>query len=633
MDNTLRIKCAVLAVILMVTACGNAGKTNSDSGDEQGLELTGHYQLQQDKAAVQEALGGWWTASMVGVEERMEWYDNAKFGCFIHWGVYSAPAGIWNGRAIGGYSEHLMRKARIPLDEYKNLVRSFNPVEFDADEWMKTVSDAGMKYFVITAKHHDGFAMFPSDAYPYDIRMTAFGRDPMRELRDAARKYGIRFGFYYSHAFDWEHPSAPGNDWDYDNPGGDKLLGGAQWWNGDRASFLPQAEKYVAEKSIPQIKELITNYEPDILWFDTPGKLPFYLNLNILKAIREMPGGDRIVINGRLARNGSDNFGDYKNSGDRAAFFSPVEGKWESIPTTNESYGYSATDTLRKPASHFIRLLATAVSRGGNILMNVGPMGNGKWDERDVAVVRKVGDWLRVYGESIYGASPSGLPLQPWGVTTLKHDTLYVHVYDCSADGEIVLGGLESKIRDAWTVGAPDQDVAFKREGPSDWRLTVPSSCWNESNTVLALKVSDKMKINPIRLLSADRETLAAFDADLNGSGLRYGDGKVNRNYVHGWTKDSQYLSWTFRLNHPGDYKCFIEYNTEQTDDSGMMCLEAGDNTHSFSYTGMTERMGSQTSYICELHLPEGTNTVSLKGVSHTGHSYMRPIALRLEKQ
>ena len=152
----------------------------------------------------------------------------ARFGCFIHWGVYSGPGGEWNGKPFKGYAEHLMRIEKIPLAEYKTkVVAPFNPAKFNADEWVKLIKDAGMGYLIITAKHHDGFAMWPSKVSRYNIRdATKFTRDPMRELADACRRNGIRFGFYYSHAFDWEDPDAPGNDWDYDNPGGDRKLHG-----------------------------------------------------------------------------------------------------------------------------------------------------------------------------------------------------------------------------------------------------------------------------------------------------------------------------------------------------------------------------------------------------------------------
>jgi len=171
---------------------------SQNKGDEQGMAILEKWQLPQDKEAVAEAYATWWTKSQENHVQRMEWFADAKFGCFIHWGVYSVPAGVWKGVKVGGYTEHLMRKAQIPLVNYiRELVLPFNPVDFNADEWMRTIRDAGMKYVVITAKHHDGFAMYFSDAYPYDMSLTRYNKDPMAELREAARKYGIKFGFYY----------------------------------------------------------------------------------------------------------------------------------------------------------------------------------------------------------------------------------------------------------------------------------------------------------------------------------------------------------------------------------------------------------------------------------------------------
>jgi alpha-L-fucosidase len=183
----------------------------------------------------------------------------------------------------------------------------------------------------------------------------------MKELAAACKKYGLKFGFYYSHAFDWEDPDAPGNDWDYENPGGDLNLFGGRNWYDIHPELLPKAIQYVDKKAIPQIRELLTNYHPDILWFDTPHKLPLSENIRILKQREADPN---VVVNGRLARSDHYNFGDYKNTADRPAEFFPVSGDWEAIPTTNESYGYSKEDNSHKPASHFIRLLAKAASRG-----------------------------------------------------------------------------------------------------------------------------------------------------------------------------------------------------------------------------------------------------------------------------
>ena len=214
-----------------------------------------------------------------------------------------------------------------------------------------------MGYFIITAKHHDGFAMYESKVSDYNIvQATPFKRDPMKELKAACRKYGVKFGFYYSHAFDWGEANAPGNDWDYDNPGGDRLLhGGRNWWESS-PELLPKARKYVDEKAIPQLLELIHNYDPDILWFDTPHKLPDAENARIMKVVREAK--PTIVINGRLLRS----CGDYASTADRPAEFSPHAGDWEGIPTTNESYGWNQNDNSHKPPG---ALHSTAGKGGG----------------------------------------------------------------------------------------------------------------------------------------------------------------------------------------------------------------------------------------------------------------------------
>ena len=606
----------------------------AQSGDEQGLEVPGNTQLPQDKEAIIKAGKGWWKESRKNYDARMAWYNEAKFGCFIHWGVYSVPAGIWKGKKLGGYTEHLMRKGRIPLEQYKKeLVAPFNPTEFNAEEWMRHASEAGMNYFIITAKHHDGFAMYPSDAYPYDMRLTKYGKDPMEALRKAARKYGIKFGFYYSHAFDWEHPDAPGNDWDYDNPGGDKLLGGANWWTGERKSFLPNAEKYVEEKSIPQIQELIKKYDPDILWFDTPSKLPLYLNIRILEAIREADPQNKIVVNGRLVRFGSQNMGDYRNTGDRAAFFFPTKGVWESIPTTNESYGDSVVDTVRKSVPFFVQLLASAASKGGNILMNVGPMGNGKWDARDVEVFQGIGKWLKVNGESIYGTQRTNLPVQPWGVTTLKGDTLYAHVYRWPSDGKLVIGGLRSEIKKGWCLANKKTSVKFNRLNADDYELALPAKAPDSMDAVIALILDKQQAPNPIRLLDARQSNiLYTFDAQLQGRGLGFGDGKPNRNYVKNWKNENQSMKWKLRLNEPAEYTVYLDYNTAGKNDTGTVIIEIAGQKFEVNYPAFYERNGSSSVLVGKVKLDKGALECNLKGKQHTGNQYMNPIAVRLEK-
>lgn len=600
-----------------------------DKGDEQGMDV-GKLDLHQDSIAVQEALSDWWKDSQKTLSERMSWYNDAKFGCFIHWGVYSEAGGEWKGKPVTGYSEHLMRKEKISLQEYKDkLVIPFNPVDFDADEWMLHAKEAGMRYFIITAKHHDGFAMYFSDAYPYDMRITQYNKDPMMELRAAATKYGIKFGFYYSHAFDWEHPDAPGNDWDYNNPGGDKLIGGANWWL-TRTDFIPRAEKYVSEKSIPQIVELIKKYNPDILWFDTPHKLPLYENIRILKSIRE--ASPDIVVNGRLARFAGGNLGDYINTGDRAAYFFPVKGYWESIPTTNESYGYSKYDSSYKTVSHFVRLVSSATSKGGNILMNVGPMGNGKWDEKDVEIFKGVGKWLSVYGEAIYGNERTDLPIQIWGVTTKKGNMTYLHIYNWPKDGKLIVGGMTSDIDKAWIVGSlNNNELKTRRLNSKDVEVFLPQLAPDTINTVVALTLKEKKAAYPVRLLSTSSENiLYTFDADLKGVGLGYGDGKANRNYVKGWNNNSQSFQWKFRINEAANYDIYIDYNTESEKDKGSVILNINGKRYEINYVPRLEKDGTNSIKTGQISIPKGEYTCLLEGDKYEGVSYMRPIAVRL---
>ncbi len=602
--------------------------TNVLHGDEQELESNYHFQLKKDKEAVDRALNGWWQESMKTHDQRVAWFKKAKFGCFVHWGVYSGPAGIWKGKDVMGYAEHLMRKEKIPLEEYKReVVAPFNPVKFSADEWMKRVKETGMKYFIITAKHHDGFAMFFSDVYPYDMRLTKFDRDPMLELRNAAKKYGIKFGFYYSHAFDWENPDAPGNDWYYNNPGGDKLLFGKDWWLKDTA-FISKADKYVNEKAIPQIKELIRKYNPDILWFDTPHKLPLFENIKILKSIREI--APNIVVNGRLARFDDFNFGDYINTGDRAAHFHHVKGLWESIPTTNESYGYSKVDKYHKPSGYFIRLLASAASKGGNILLNVGPMGNGQWDPADVKIFEGIGKWMKVNSESIYGTEPSPFPVQAWGVITKKENNLYLHVFKWPKDGKLILGGLISEVNNAYLLSdETKKELPLQRINHYDLQMTIPDKSPDTINTVIVLNTKNKIQVDSIRLLSASMENhLMVFDSKIHGEDLSYGDGKVNREYITGWKNKDQWISWDCRVDMPIEFQLGLNFNTADKNDSGKVYIVIDDKSIPVNYQPVPT--GSRRVKAGSIKLATGKHEIKLVAGTYTGKEFIRPLSIVL---
>jgi alpha-L-fucosidase len=547
-----------------------------DKGDEDKQMLnTGKIRDQQQ---IDEALNGWYKESMNTHEQRIQWWRDAKFGMFIHWGIYSLPGGEWKGKKVSGYAEHLMRKEKITRAEYLQLAHQFNPVQFNAEEWVKAAKAAGMNYFIITAKHHDGFAMYDSKVSDFTImQQTKWKHDPMADLAAASKKYGLKFGFYYSHAFDWEHPDAPGNDWEYKNPGGDLNLFGGRNWYDLYPDLLPKAVKYVNEKAIPQIKELLVKYHPDILWFDTPQKLPLSENIRILKAIRETDPG--VVVNGRLVR-GPNNLlmGDYKNTGDRPAEFAPVTGDWEAIPTTNESYGYSKFDDSHKPVGFFIQLLAKAASRGGNLLMNIGPMGNGAFDVKDANILKGIGYWVDKNRESIYQTQASPLPLQSWGVTTMKKNLIYLHVFNWPADGRLPVGGIKDNISKAYLLtDKTRKKMTVEVVNAADVLISVSPIAPDTSNTVIVLEMNGDVKADSVRAVAGNLPTrLLAFDAELKGNGFSFGDGKSNAYFVEGWKTKDQSVSWGFRCIEPTLYIVVIKYMASP-ETGGISRIRIGD--------------------------------------------------------
>ncbi len=509
-------------------------------------------------------------------DARLGWWREARFGMFMHWGVYSGLSGTWQGRAYHGYAEHIQRMAKIPIPVYlKEVAGTFNPVDFNADEWVRLAKEAGMGYLAITAKHHDGFAMFDSQVSEHTIvKATPFHRDPMKELKAACKKYGIRFGFYYSHAFDWGEENGPGNDWDFKNPGGDKLLHGAEWWK-KYPEFLPKVHKYVDEKSIPQLLELIKNYDPDMIWFDTPHKLPPEENLRILAAVRKAK--PTLVVNGRLVPG----CGDYASTCDRPAEFPPRDGDWEGVPTTNESYGYNRNDRSHKPASHFIRLLAKSAARGGNELMNIGPMGNGQIDPADVNILKGIGVWWKVNGESIRGTTRTPLAVQAWGQSTRKGNRLYLHVFTWPNNGRLVVGGLRTKVTKAYLLADPAKPLQATENG-LDVSLAIPLTTPDAADSVIVLECTSEPQADRTRLLSCSVpvDTLHVFDANLAGK-LQFGPGKKSDDTVLNWTNKDDAVVWPVRLNNKATFAMSINYDAPK-DSKGLKAVEgdAGKEIH-----------------------------------------------------
>ena len=326
-------------------------------------------------------------------QERLAWFKDAKYGLFIHWGLYAIPAGEWKGKRIPGIGEWIMNRARIPVAEYEELARQWNPVKFDADQWVQMAQDAGMKYIVITSKHHDGFALYDSKVTTWDVvDATPFKRDILKELSAACQRKGMPLGFYYSQAQDWHEKGGAGNDWDF---GPDQGADGKE---------LKDYDAYLRGKAEPQVRELLTGYGPvALIWFDTPRMMTPERGQRFTDIVRALQ--PKTLIDGRLGV-----AGDYVSTGDNVIPGKAPADAWEVPATLNHTWGFRKDDHDWKSPGEVLFKLVDIASKGGNYLLNVGPMADGVIPEASQATLREVGRWLKRNGEAVYGTGPS-----PWG--------------------------------------------------------------------------------------------------------------------------------------------------------------------------------------------------------------------------
>jgi alpha-L-fucosidase len=326
-------------------------------------------------------------------EARLAWFKDAKYGLFIHWGLYAIPAGEWKGKRIPGIGEWIMNRARIPVAEYEQLARQWNPVKFDADAWVQMAQDAGMKYIVITSKHHDGFALYDSKVTAWDVVDATPGkRDILKELSAACRRKGMPLGFYYSQAQDWHEKGGAGNDWDF---GPDQGADGKE---------LKDYDAYLRGKAEPQVRELLTGYGPvALIWFDTPRMMTPERGQRFTDIVRSLQ--PKTLIDGRLGV-----AGDYVSTGDNVIPGKAPADAWEVPATLNHTWGFRADDRDWKSPGEVLFKLVDIASKGGNYLLNVGPMADGLIPQASQDTLREVGRWLKRNGEAVYGTGPS-----PWG--------------------------------------------------------------------------------------------------------------------------------------------------------------------------------------------------------------------------
>lgn len=408
-------------------------------------------------------------------ENRIRWFQSARFGLFLHFGLYSVPArGEW-----------VRSDEKMPEGEYLPFFESFDPRQFDAKAWAKAAKQAGMRYAVLTAKHHDGFCLFDSRYTDFKSTATPFGRDIVREFLDAFRAEGLRVGLYYS-LLDWHHPDYPhyGDRYHPMREDASQSNEGRNWDN-----YIDYYQN--------QVRELCTNYgKLDLLWFDfsyDQMRGETWHAAQLMEMVRSLQPD--ILIDNRLEVSG-EGFGSLYNccpTSYHGDFVTPekmippnglqdVEGRdlcWESCVTMNNNWGYCRDDNHYKPAGLIIQKLVECVSKGGNMILNVGPMGNGAFPPQSLAILQQIGQWMALNGESIYGCGKAGLDKPDFGRFTRRGNTLYLHVYENSIgplpvpqlpknrirSAVRLFDGSEIKVSTNW-VHSDYPDVCFLDLGP-----------------------------------------------------------------------------------------------------------------------------------------------------------------------
>lgn len=423
---------------------------------------------------------------------RMAWWREAKFGMFIHWGVYSVPAGYYHGKPVPDIGEWIMNHGKIPMVEYQEFAKEFNPMNFNADAWVEMAKEAGMKYIIITSKHHDGFAMFQSKASKWNIYdATPWHHDPLRELAVACQKNGIKLGFYYSQAQDWNNGgAATGGKWD--------------------PAQQHDMDDYVDHVAVPQVKEICSNYGSDvpaIIWWDTGNEISHQQAEKLYQTVKELK--PNIIMNDRLG-------GGFRGDTVTPEQHIPPRGypdrNWETCMTINDTWGFKRDDNNWKSSETLIRDLCDIASKGGNYLLNVGPTAQGVIPPPEAERLAQIGRWMKVNGEAIYGSSPTpfgaeagrfsegkeGKPkfISAWDWRcTSKPGKLYLLIFNWPATGQFELQGLQSKVNKAYLlVGHASLHFAQTAEGVI---LDLPKIAPDKIASVVCLELADAIaKVN-----------------------------------------------------------------------------------------------------------------------------------------
>ncbi|MGN0004004.1 MAG: alpha-L-fucosidase [Sphingobacterium composti] len=421
---------------------------------------------------------------------RTSWFEEARFGMFIHWGLYSAAEGIWKGenlRYLNNYAEWIRYRNRISKEEYGELAKRFDWESINPEEWVIQAKKAGMKYIIMTSKHHDGVAIWDTKIGNYSLsKLAGVNRDVIKELAEACHKHDMKLGFYYSHWIDWEHPYA----WDHN----------LELTN----SVSPeQFNTYWQEKAIPQLRELLSNYgDIAVMWFDMwiPYEQTIFKKEQLQQAvnlIRELQ--PNCLINSRLGLPTDAEFVDFQTLGDNVFASEYIDHPWETPGTIAHSWGYSSYEKEWKSTSQIFESLISNVSLNGGLTLNIGPRANGQIPYESISRLNDIGNWLSKYGESIYGTK--GTPLRAknfdWGYLILKNlnnkSSLYAHIFNWPLDKKLRLTGIKSNPSSIYSMnGGELQKLNFVQKG-SILRIDLPNNPTDNFVSLLKLEFNQNV--------------------------------------------------------------------------------------------------------------------------------------------